>query len=112
MPAANKTDQARRPRYAPLCIILGVAAWLWASASGCLNPRPDENPSSNFSDRGAERATAPAADTGEENPLLAGGAPADPGPAPPANIEINYLPADAGASDAGVQVDGGGGLEP
>ncbi len=112
MPAANRTDQARRPRSAPLCIILCVAAWLWASASGCLNPRPDENPSSNFSVPGAERVAAPAADTGEENPLLAGGAPAAPAPAPPADIEINYLPADAGASDAGAEVDGGEGAEP
>jgi hypothetical protein len=101
-------------------IVLGVLLAGLVAIPGCLNPRPEEDPSAldladpvddsvGSNDGDAPEAAEPIRETCDDNPLLAGCEPPSesPGanPAPPANGgESPAVPADAGApevNDAG-----------
>lgn len=107
MAEADRVTRARRSGLVPLCaVLLSALCGLWVP--GCLNPLPDDQPSSQNIDNAGEQpnppegeldgagpgAGDPVIDVGELPPPAPGGAPPDPEPVP-----------DAGAPEAGVTSD-------
>ena len=113
LPVGN--ERAGRP-WAALGALLAVLLAGLVAVPGCLNPRPEEDPSAleleSPSDSpgvdNAPEASAPPRETCDDNELLAGceaPSPAYPDALPPASDEPSANPADAGApstADAGV----------
>jgi hypothetical protein len=94
MAAADGTGRARRSCFVPLCAAgLGILCGLWLP--GCLNPLPDDQPSSQISGDPVDRPSTPG------NELSGAGAGSGEGPAAPnINGEVS-----AGAREAGVSSD-------
>jgi hypothetical protein len=109
----RRLQEQRAPKWAALGAVFALLLAGLIAIPGCLNPRPEEDPSAanvepaDDSDVASPAASGPIRETCGDDPLLAGCQPPAPSPSPgsvdepasPSEEEPPAAPADAGAPD-------------